>query len=113
MKKRKVVKVARYRRSYRRYRGRSYGGGFRRRHYGGSRRGSGGMFKGMLAPIVGGFADAVINPRLPINGVGSTAVGFVMHNEVIKDIGLYQVGQSIATFVPFLGAQSGGIASQV
>jgi hypothetical protein len=103
--------MARYRRNFRRYRGRSYGG-FRGRRSGG-RRGGGGMFKGMLAPIVGGMADAVINPRLPINGIGSTAVGFVMHNETIKDIGLYQVGQSIATFIPFLGAQSGGVTSQV
>jgi hypothetical protein len=72
----------------------------------------GGM-KGLLTPVIAGAADAIINPRSPINGIGSTAVGFVMHDQVIKEIGLYQVGQSLATFIPFVGAQVGGVASQV
>jgi hypothetical protein len=69
--------------------------------------------KGIVAPIVGGVADAIINPRSPINGIGSTAVGFVMKNETVKNIGLYQIGQSLATYIPFVGAVSGGVASQV
>lgn len=64
--------------------------------------------KSMLAPIVAGVADAVINPRSPIDGIGSTAIGFVMHNETVKTIGLYQVGQSIAQFIPFIGGGGGG-----
>lgn len=87
----------------------------RYRRYKGSRsRGFGGGFKGMLPPILGGLADAVINPRSPIDGIGSTAVGFVMHDSVVKTIGLYQIGQSIAGFIPFIGGGSGGIGgSQV
>lgn len=85
-----------------------------RRSFSRRRSNGGGLgLKSMLAPIAGGFADAVINPRLPVNGVGSTAIGIFMHNTTIKDIGLYQIGQSIATFVPGLGAVSGGVASQV
>jgi len=72
-----------------------------------------GGFKGLIAPIAAGAADAIINPRLPINGIGSTAVGFIMKDQVVKTIGLYQVGQSLATFIPFLGASAGGVASQV
>ena len=100
--------------SMRRRRGRS-----RRRVYTARRRrysGGGGMkipMKGILTPIIAGAADAIINPRSPINGIGSTAVGFVMKNEVVKTIGLYQVGQSLATFIPFVGASAGGVASQV
>lgn len=75
-------------------------------------RGSSG-FKGAIAPIVGGVADAVINPRSPIDGIGSTAVGFLMHDPMLKTIGLYQVGQSIAGFIPFIGSGAGGGFSQV
>ena len=95
--RRRAISTARYRR-------------FRRR--GGSR--GGGGYKSLIAPIIGGVADAVINPRSPIDGIGSTAVGFFMHNETIKNIGLYQVGTSIAQFIPFIGGGSGGIGgSQV
>jgi hypothetical protein len=107
--KRRSVSMVRYRRRNRRRVGRVYS---RRRRYSGG----GGMkipMKGLLAPIIGGAADAIINPRSPINGIGSTAVGFVMKNEVVKTIGLYQVGQSLATFIPFVGASAGGVASQV
>ena len=81
-----------------------------RRYYSRAR----GGVKGMLPPIVGGIADAVINPRIPINGVGSVAVGYIMHDSTLKTLGLYQVGQSIAGFIPFIGAGSGGFGgSQV
>ena len=100
--------MARYRKFRRYYPRRAFG-----RRGGGGRRGLGGKMGGILPPIVGGFADAVINPRLPVNGVGSTAVGYLMHDQVIKELGLYQIGQSLATFVPFLGATSGGVTSQI
>jgi hypothetical protein len=106
--KRRSVSMARYRRRGRRSIRRVYS-----RH---RRSGGGGMripMKGIVAPIVGGAADAIINPRSPINGIGSTAVGFLMKNETVKTIGLYQVGQSLATFIPFVGASAGGVASQV
>ena len=91
---------------------RSYG---RKRSYGrrsGGRMGLGGMMK-YLSPVLGGVADAVINPRSPINGLGSGLVGFATKDEVTMKIGLYQVGQSVATFIPFIGAQAGGVATQV
>lgn len=80
---------------------------------GGSRGFGMGGLKPMLSPILSGIADAAINPRSPINGLGSTAVGFIMGDQVMKEIGLYQVGQSIATYIPFIGAQAGGVTSQV
>ncbi|MGF3555103.1 MAG: hypothetical protein ACQXXF_07565 [Thermoplasmatota archaeon] len=63
-----------------------------------------GGFKGILAPVLAGVADSVINPRSPIDGIGSTAIGFFMHNEIIKNLGLYQVGGSIASYLPFVGS---------
>jgi len=85
----KVVKVAR-RRSYK-SRARSY-----------VRGGIGGM-KGMIAPIVGGVADSYLDPMLPIDGVGATAVGMFMHNNTLKEIGLYKVGFSIGNIIPLPG----------
>jgi hypothetical protein len=68
----------------------------------------------LLAPILGGVADAVINPRSPIDGIGSTGVGFLLRNDVVKTIGLYQIGQSLASFIPVIGTgSSGGGVSQV
>ena len=87
----------------------------RRRSFrrGGSRGILGGGMKNMLAPVLGGAADAIINPRSPINGIGSAATGFLLKDDVTMKIGLYQVGQSAAAFIPFIGAQAGGVASQV
>lgn len=78
-------------------------GGFRR----GGSRGLGGM-KSMIAPIAGGFADSVIDPISPIDGVGGSAVGFLMHNETVKNIGLYKVGYSLGGILP-IGNLLGGI----
>jgi len=105
-KKRKVVHMARRRRSY----GRRYSAP--RRRGGGGRMRLGGM-KGLITPIAAGAADAIINPRLPVNGIGSTAIGILMKDQVVKELGLYQVGQSLATFIPYVGAQAGGVTSQV
>jgi len=85
----KVVKVAR-RKSYR-SRARSY-----------VRGGIGGM-KGMIAPVVGGVADSYLDPMLPIDGVGATAIGIFMHNQTLKEIGLYKVGFSIGNIIPLPG----------
>lgn len=62
-----------------------------------------GGFKGILAPIVGGVADSYLDPMLPIDGVGATAVGMFMHNSTLKDIGLYKVGMSIGNILPLPG----------
>jgi len=61
------------------------------------RRGGGGLgsLTSLIAPIAAGAADSYINPMLPINGVGSVAIGMFMHNTTIKDIGLWQVGASL------------------
>ena len=87
----KVIKVARRRYS----RVRSY-----------ARKGIGGA-KGMIAPVVGGIADSYLDPTLPIDGIGATAVGMFMHNNTLKDIGLYKVGFSIGNIIPLPG-RSGG-----
>ena len=65
-------------------------------------KGIGGM-KGMIAPIVGGVADSYLDPMLPIDGVGATAVGMFMHNNTLKEIGLYKVGFSIGNIIPLPG----------
>jgi len=66
--------------------------------------------KGMLAPIVGGIADNVIDSYSPIDGIGSTISGMFLHNETVKCIGLYKVGYSIGNFLPIPrgGVSSGG-----
>lgn len=103
--RKKRVYMARRRRYYPR---RAYARRFRR--YG---RRVGGGVKGMIPPILGGVADAFINPRSPIDGLGSTAVGYFMHDSTLRTIGLYQVGQSIAGFIPFIGTGAGAGQSQV
>lgn len=62
-----------------------------------------GGFKGILAPIVGGVADSYLDPMLPIDGIGATAVGMFMHNSTLKDIGLYKVGMSLGNVLPLPG----------
>jgi hypothetical protein len=79
-----------------RYRKRSYSRG----------RGVGGGFKGMIAPVLGGVADSYLDPMLPIDGVGATAVGMFMHNGTIRDLGLYKVGFSIGNIIPLPGRVS-------
>ena len=81
---------------------------YRRKSY--SRGRTGGGMKGMLAPIVGGIADNVIDSYSPIDGIGSTISGMFLHNETVKCIGLYKVGYSIGNFLPIPrgGASSGG-----
>jgi hypothetical protein len=72
----------------------------KRRSY--ARRGIGGV-KGMLPCIIGGVADSYLDPMLPIDGVGATAVGMFMHNSTLKDIGLYKVGFSLGNILPLPG----------
>jgi hypothetical protein len=67
--------------------------------------------KGMIAPIIGGVADSYLDPMLPIDGIGATAVGMFMHNSTLKDLGLYKVGFSIGNIIPLpgrTGTVSGG-----
>ena len=81
-----------------------------RRFRGSSRRGGLGM-KGLLAPILGGIADNVIDSYSPIDGIGATVTGMFLHNETVKNIGLYKVGFSIGNFLPIPrgGGGSGGL----
>jgi hypothetical protein len=65
----------------------------------------------MLAPILGGLADNVIDSYSPIDGIGGVVVGMFMHNEITKNIGLYKVGFSAGNFLPIPrggGGSSGG-----
>lgn len=73
-----------------------------RKHYSRSR-GIGGGFKGLLAPVISGVADSYLDPMLPIDGIGATAVGMFMHNETMKNLGLYKVGFSLGNIIPFPG----------
>lgn len=59
--------------------------------------------KGMISPVLGGFADHYLNTMLPISGVGSTAVGVFLHNGTVRDIGLYQIGHSLGNIIPIPG----------
>jgi len=54
----------------------------------------------MLAPILGGIGDSIVDPLSPVDGLASTGVGLFMHNEVIKNIGLYKVGYSLGNILP-------------
>jgi hypothetical protein len=74
----------------------------KRRYKGYASRGIGGV-KGMLPCIIGGVADSYLDPMLPIDGVGATAVGMFMHNSTLKDIGLYKVGFSLGNILPLPG----------
>ncbi len=65
----------------------------------------GGM-KGALWPIVAGVADSYLDPMLPIDGIGATAVGFIGHDSALKTIGLYKVGSSIGNVLPLPGRVS-------
>jgi hypothetical protein len=79
-----------------------------RKHYSRGGKGIGG-FKGLLAPIVSGVADSYLDPMLPIDGVGATAVGMFMHNETMKNLGLYKVGFSIGNIIPLPGRSGSSV----
>lgn len=67
-------------------------------------RGIGGLgIKSMLAPIVGGVADSYLDPMLPVDGVGASAVGIFMKDNALKTIGLYKVGMSLGNILPLPG----------
>ena len=74
-------------------------------------RGIGG-FKGMIAPIVGGIGDSIVDPISPLDGIPSTISGFFFHNETVKNIGLYKLGYSLGNILPIPklggGNNSGG-----
>ena len=66
----------------------------------------------MLWPVVAGVADSYLDPMLPIDGIGATAIGFVGKNSTLKTIGLYKVGASIGNIIPLpgrSGVSSGGM----
>lgn len=79
------------------------------------RRGGGARGKlGSFAPVIAGLADSIVDKYSPIDGLGSIAVGYGLKNEFSKNIGMYKVGQSIATYIPVIGTgASGGGQSQV
>ena len=86
--------------------------GIMARRKGFSRGRIGGGMKSMISPIVAGVADSYLDPMLPIDGVGATAVGMFMKNSVIRDLGLYKVGFSIGNIIPLPGrgaTSSGGL----
>jgi hypothetical protein len=82
----------------------------KRRYYkksGSSRKGFGGGLggiKSIAAPLVGGAADAFLNGRLPVQGIGAVVAGFVLGDRTTRQIGLYTVGHTGAQM--FLGGGS-------
>jgi hypothetical protein len=80
-----------------------------KKHY--SRARIGGGMKSMLSPILAGVADNVIDSYSPIDGLGAVMVGMFMHNQTVKDIGLYKVGFSAGNFLPIPrgGSGTGGL----
>ena len=78
---------------------------FRKR---GGSRGFGGGMKSMIAPILAGIGDNIIDPITPIDGIASTGVGIFMHNETVKNLGLYKVGYSLGNILPIPRLGGGG-----
>lgn len=61
----------------------------------------------MIWPVVAGVADSKLDPMLPVDGVGATVVGFVGHNETLKNLGLYKIGGSLGGIIPIPGLSGG------
>jgi hypothetical protein len=95
---RKVVKMARFRRTRR----------AARAVYSRGRKGVGlgGGLKGMIAPVAGGALDVVAQKYIPIFGIGSTASGMFLHDPVTMKIGLNKIGESLGGM--FAGGVGGG-----
>jgi len=83
---------------------RSYG----RRIYSRARRSiGGGGWKSMLAPIAGGAGDVIAQKYIPIFGIGSTAAGMLLKDQVTMKMGLNKIGESIGAMF-FGGGANGG-----
>jgi len=61
----------------------------------------------MLPAILGGLGDSILDPLLPVDGVAGSAVGVFMHNNTVRDIGLYKVGYSLGGILPISGLLGG------
>jgi len=80
----------------------------------GSRRSSGmlgglGGIKSIAAPLVGGAADAFLNGKLPVQGLGAVAAGFILGDKTTRQIGLYTVGHTGAQMFLGGGQKTGGL----
>jgi hypothetical protein len=100
LRKSKVVKVARFRRTRR----------AARAVYSRGRRGVGlgGGWKGMIAPLAGGAGDVIAQKYIPINGVASTIAGMFLHDPVTMKIGLNKAGESLGMMFAGGGGGNGG-----
>ncbi len=87
MKKKRVVKTVKTKWKTRYTKVRSYG------------KRAGGWKGGIIPPVLGGAADGFINPMSPVNGIGSLAVGWFMHDEWTKKNGLWQIGASLPALI--------------
>lgn len=81
------------------------------------RGGGGGGFGrklGGFTPLLAGVAENVVNNYTAgINGVGTTAVGFLLKDQFSKNLGLYQIGYSIGNFIPVIGGGGGNSGGMV
>jgi hypothetical protein len=98
--KKRVLKVARFRRTRR----------AARAVYSRGRRGVGlgGGWKGMIAPLAGGAGDVIAQKYIPINGVASTIAGMFLHDPVTMKIGLNKAGESLGMMFAGGGGGNGG-----
>lgn len=78
-------------------------------------RGFGSKMGGIIPPVLGGVADSFLNGmRIPgtnigvPNGVGAAAVGWFMKDNITRNIGLYQIGQSLPGMIGGFGGSSTG-----
>ena len=64
----------------------------------------------LLAPVAGGAGDVIAQKFIPIFGIGSTAAGALLHDQVTMKIGLNKIGESLgAMFAGGGGGSSGGL----
>lgn len=78
------------------------------------RSGGGGLTSGLgkFAPALAGLGDSIVDPISPIDGIAALGVGYFLHNDFSKNIGMYKVGASLGSIIPipnlFGGARGGG-----
>jgi len=63
----------------------------------------------MLAPVLGGAGDVIIQKYIPVFGAGSTLAGMFLHDPVTMKMGLNKIGESLgAMFFGGGGSGNGG-----
>jgi hypothetical protein len=66
-----------------------------------------GGWKSMIAPIAGGAGDVIAQKYIPIFGIGSTAAGMFLKDQVTMKIGLNKIGESLGAMFAGGGGNGG------